>query len=263
MAATNMTVTFGLVSIAAKAEVATITKTSLAYLCTGQPGKPEHPPSPRKQPSICETCGPITDTDALLRGVKSGQSYTLVDAEAAEEAKEEYGRAYHKVLNVVPHPSAEFLNATAAGKSLHYITPADVSGADHYQLLVRLITEHPELAFVGLHTPRSATSLYHLTVREGVLVMAQRTREGAVKPAPSVGGEVNDALYAMLDGALSQFVVPYDPATYADTYQDTLDDMIANGQTVNVGGDDNRPDALRATVSDDDIMAKLKVLVAA
>lgn len=259
MAARNINVVFGLLTIAGKSDVATVTTPSLAYLCVGQPGHPEHDPIPRTAPYTCSACGPITDNEVLKRGVKSGSTYTLVDAEEAAEAKAEYGKAYKGTLNVVPHPAQEFLTSTGEGKTLHYIVPAEASAAGHYQLMVKLITDHPELAFAGLYTPMSATSLYHLTVREGVLVLAQRTREQNMKPVPSVGGEVNDGLYAMLEGALDSFVTAYDPAAYESEYEAKLTELIEAGETISLSGD-AKPEALRSIASDEDLMAQLAAL---
>lgn len=246
---------FGLMSVTVKPDVAKISTPSLAYLCTGQPGHDEHAPSPRRQPPVCEVCGPITDATVLKRGVKSGRTYTLVDGEAAVEAKESYASTYTAALSIVPHPAVDFLAETGQGDTVHYLTPTDASQADHYALLAKLIGEHPELAFVGLYTPSTATSLYHLTVRDGVIVMLKRTREQQMKPLPSVGGNVNGALYDMLDGTLGMFVTDYDPADYEDTYASTVIDLIAAGESVSIEGATVAP-----TVSDDDLMAKLAAL---
>lgn len=259
MAARNITLQFGLVTIPAKSEKATVSKPDLPNLCVGQPGKDAHEALPVKAPRTCTACGPITDHDALKKGIKSGSSFTLVDREDVAEAKETYSKEYKGVLNLVPHPAAEFLAATAPGKSVNYLTPADGNAAGHYQLLVRLIESHPELAFVGLHTPVSATGLYMLTVRDGVLAMEDRTRSQALKPAPSVGGEVNDALYQMLEGALQAFVAPYDAEAYEDGYAQALAKMAEEGEQVTLDKGEKKSPVI---VTDDALMEKLRALQA-
>lgn len=255
MAGRNVTLQFGLLAIPASAEVATIKMPDMVNLCTGQPGKPDHEHQPLRAPKVCPTCGPVVDYDVLTKGIKTGSTYTIIEREALTEAKVEYAKEYKKKLTLVPHPAQQFLTATAPGDSLHYLTPADAASADHYQLLVKLIESHPELAFVSLHTPVSATALYRVTVREGVLVMEKRVREGAVKPAPSVGGEVNDALYGVLEMMLDSFVTDYDPDAYEDQYAKAVETMLTEGEQV--GG------AVAATsvaVTDDELIKQLRAL---
>lgn len=261
MSARKITLQFAILSVAAKSEVAIEPKPEFSNLCIGQPNKPVHDASPLKAPSQCDHCGPIVDRDVLLKGLKSGGSYTIVKPEDIAEAKQEYTTEYKGVLKLVPHPIGEYLAKTAPGKSVHYLTPADAANADHYQLLLKLVREHPELAFVGLHTPVSATEQKMLTVRDGVLAMESRTLAAALKPAPSVGGTVNDAFYAMLEGSLGMFTTPYDEAAYEDRYSDALRKMIEDGETVSI---DTGKAAAKPTkvLSDDVLMEKLRALQA-
>lgn len=258
MAARKIAVQYGLINIPARTESATTSRESLTNLCVGQPGHEAHDASPLKRPSKCEVCGPIEDTSALVKGRQDGDTYAIVTQEDVAEAKESYAKDYLKRIELVTHPAEEFLAATGPGDTIAYLTPEDAAGADHYQLLVRLIESHPELVFVGLHTPMSATSLYMVTVRDGVLVMSKRTRQQAMKAAPSVGGTVNEALYAMLEGALDSFVVPYDPAAYEDHYDVALRKMLDEADTVAASTTEATTPV--ATLSDDDIMAKLAKL---
>lgn len=257
MAARKIKITFGLLTIEARRESATQSAATMSNLCQGQPGKAAHDPLPVKAPRRCDGCGEITDPSALVKGVKSGSTYTIVDSEELATAKEEYAGQHKGEIKLVPHPASDFLTATAPGDKLDFITPEDAGGADRYQLMVRLVASHPELAFAGLFTPMSKTDLWMLQVRDGVLVMQNRVREQAIKAAPSVGGEVNEALYAMLDGSLDQFVVPYDPEAYEDRYAVAVAAMVAKGEQVSV---DRAEVATSVQMSDDELMAKLAKL---
>lgn len=259
MAARNITLQFGLVTVPAKSEGAIEKKPDMSNMCLGQPDMPEHPATPVTAPKTCAHCGPIRDYTALKKGIKSGGSYTLVDQSEIAEAKAEFTAGYKGVLNLVPHPAADFLAATAPGESLNYLTPADASAAGHYKLLVRMVESHPELAFVGLHTPVSATNLFMLGVRDGVLVMEQRTRSQALKPAPSVGGDLNEGLYAMLEGALQAFITPYDADAYEDGYTKALQKMAAEGEQVTTDKAEGKSPII---VTDDALMEKLRALQA-
>lgn len=262
MASRNLSLQFGLISLAVKSEVAVEKATPMSNLCVGQPGKDEHEATPVKAPRVCESCGPIVDNTALVKGVKQGKAYTLVSQEEVAEAKESYASDHKGVVNLVPHPAQQFLGDTAPGDTLHYLTPADTNGAGHYQLLVKLVESHPELAFASLYTPVSATGLYMVRVREGVLVLEKRVRSQAMKATPSVGGEVNDGLYAMLEAALPTFVADYDAEAYEDKYQSALAEMLAKGEQVAITSTEGDATPV-AAVSDADLMSKLKALAEA
>lgn len=266
MAARKANLQYGLITIPALLDVATISKQDMSNLCVGQPANPlgdwkggTHDALPVKAPKTCTTCGPITDLTVLKKGVKSGSTFTIVDAEAVTEAREEYAADHKGVLQLVPHPAGEFLASTAQGDSLHYVTPADAAGANHYQLLVKLVNEHPELAFVTLYTPVSATSLYMLQVRNGVLVLQKRVREGQMKPTPSVGGDINGELYAMLEATLEDFTKPYAPADYEDHFATAVEQMIASGEKVSVASEVSST-TTPVAMSDDDLMTQLAKL---
>jgi non-homologous end joining protein Ku len=260
MAGLKVTVQLGLVSIACKSESAIDKPEDPKNLCVGQPGKTEHPPSPSMAPATCGVCGPITDRGALVKGFKQGDgTYAIVSQEDVAEAKESYAKEYKGRLNLVPHPAQQFLAETGPGDTLNFLTPADAGSADHYQLIVKLVEEHPHLVFASLHTPRSATSQYMLRVKDGVLMMEKRTRTQNLKPAPSVGGTVNEALYAQLVGMLPMFVADYDPAAYEDKYLSALSDMIASAEQVStMGAEPTAAPVVR--VSDDELIAKLQAL---
>lgn len=256
-----VTVKLGLVSVACKSEGAIDKPEAPKNLCVGQPGKEAHAPSPQMAPATCGTCGPITDTSAIVKGFKQGDgTFAIVTQEDVAEAKETYTHEYKKKLDLVPHPAQQFYAATAPADGLNFLTPADAGSADHYQLLVKLVESHPEFAFASLHTPRSATSLFMLRTWGGVLLMEKRTRTQNLKPAPSVGGTINEALYAQLDGMLPMFVADYDPAAYEDKYVSALADMIATAEQVTPTGTTAAP---VMKISDDELMVKMAKLQAA
>lgn len=255
--ARNAVLTFGLLTFPIKLDTATDKAVSLTNLCPGQPGKGAHDLSPVKMPRTCDSCGPITDYTVLKKGLKQGSSYVVLDASDLSTAKESYGSTYKGHLNFVPHPAEQFMKATAPGETLHYITPADAGGANHYQMLVRLVADHPELSFVTLYTPVSATNLYVLSVRDDVLVLEQRVRTQALKPAPSVGGTINEQLFDLLSTQISMFVTEYNPDTYEDGYAAAVQALAEGAETVNVG---TPATSAPVAMSDDELMVKLRAL---
>lgn len=259
MASRNITVTFGLLSIPAKLEKATEAKVSNTNMCVGQPGHASHEATPVRMPKSCELCGEITDHQVLVKGVKEGSAYKIVTQEEVAQKKAEYAGAYKGAVNLVPHPATDFYESTGQGASINYLTPATDAAAQHYMLLVKLVEAHPELAFASLYTPVSATGLYVLRVHNGVLVLEERTRTQELKAAPVVTGEVNEALYTMLDAVLDGFVTPYDPDAYEDKYATALRKLAEESdQAVSVrSGEKAEATGVQA---DDDLMEKLRQL---
>lgn len=259
--ARNITLNLSLLSVACKTDPATIRRESMSNLCLGQPGKAAHDATPLTMPKTCAHCGPITDFAALKKGIKQGSTYAVVTQEEVAEAKKDTSEQFKGKIDLVPHPAADFLTATGQGKALNYITPATGS-EDHYQLLVKIVEDHPELVFAGQHTPSSAVGLFRLAVRDGVLLMEERTREQSMKPTPTVSGSLNQPLYDLLEATLDKMVQPYDPDTYEDTYAIAVAQMAIDAQdTVSVGTAGPKT-TTTATVpaSDADLMAKLKAL---
>lgn len=259
MASRNITVTFGLLSIPAKLEKATEAKVSNTNMCVGQPGHASHEAMPVRMPKSCELCGTITDHHALVKGIKEGSTYKIVTQEEVAEKKAEFAGAYKGAVNLVPHPAEEFFGATGQGASISYVTPATDAAAQHYMLLVKLVEAHPELAFASLYTPVSATGLYVVRAHDGVLVLEERTRTQELKAAPVVTGDVNDALYTMLEAVLDGFITPYDPEAYEDKYATALR-KLAEESDVAVSLRSGEEPAATGVHADDDLMEKLRQL---
>ncbi|GAB3863511.1 hypothetical protein GCM10028801_31310 [Nocardioides maradonensis] len=260
MAARHITLTLGLMSLTVNKESAIEKPVQMSNLCTGRPGA-HHDPSPLRAPRACDHCGTLTGDEDIVKGIKEGGTYRIIQPDEIQKAKAEYTQAYKGGIKLVAHPADEFLRATSEGGSTYYLTPTSGGDlADQYQLLVALIGKHPELVFAGLHTPVSVTGLYMISVRDGVLVMQERVREQAIKPAPSVGGEVNETMYGLLDAMLGQLTTDYDAEAYEDRYAVALERMIADADKVQVESDTT---ATGVVVSNDELMKKLAALKAA
>lgn len=254
--ARNAVLTFGLVTINVKLTSAKDKPISMKNLCTGQPGKPDHEPKPVTQPMTCADCGPVA-YDEIVKGVPNGDGFTLQTQEDVAEAKAEFAQEYKKSLNFVPHPTADVLAKTGPGDSLNYLTPADAGGEGIYQMLLKLVTERPNMTLTCLHTPVSATNLYVLTVRNGVLALEQRTRTENLREAPEVGGDVNESLYGMLAASAEAMLTPYDPEDYEDGYQKHLKALAEEQASVTT-----ITPATPVVDVEDDLRAKLQAMMA-
>ena len=264
MATTQPTMlTFTLLSFPIKLTKATETPVEVKNLCPGSNGKPAHDPKPLVAPRRCPDCGEITDGYAnIVKGIKQGSAYAIVTQQEVAQAKADYHEQFKKQVTLVPHDSVDFEKHTVPNGSTYFVTPTSSVSEDHYQLLVTLIQTHPELSFVTMHTLRSAAYQWRMIVRDGVLVMEQRQRGALVKASPSVGGTVNPGLLAVMEGALPTFVQPYDPNGYEDTFLDAIGTLAAKATHVVAasGGKATTAPTPIATVSDDDLMAKLSAL---
>lgn len=256
MAALKMKIEFGLMNLACRREGAVEEGVKLKNLCIG-PEKNAHDPSPLKQdPSYCPVCGPVSEAGRVVRGHGSKDTWTVLSTEQVEalnDQKQEF--AERESLKLVAHPAAEFLTATAPGAGVYYVTP-EPTEADRYALLVRLIERHPELTFAGLLSISKGgkAKLWSLTVREGVLVLTERVREQALKPAPVVAGEPNEKLLAMVEGALDAFTTPYSAEDYEDRYEAAVREAVASGEAVTSEG------ATSVASTDEELMSKLAAL---
>ena len=261
MASRNIHIAFGeLLNVQMHIENAIETKPSMSNLCVGQPGHEAHNARPLTMPRTCVECGPIVDTAVLQKGIKKGKDYVVVTQEENAEAKEAYAGQYREMLNLVAHPAEQFMAETGPGDKLYYLTPASDKTAGQYQTLRTFVAGHPELAFVGLYTPVSATGLYRLTTRGDVLVMEKRERSQNLKAAPSVGGESMDKLAMFLEMTLEDSVSDYVPNAYEDQYHLALETMAGDARRLVQAEAVVTP--LRAGVSDMDLMERLAALEA-
>jgi non-homologous end joining protein Ku len=250
MPARNITLSFAALSLPGKVHKATESEPETANLCVGQPGHEAHAALPVKKPTVCTQCGEVTDRTALQKAIKLGtDTYALIDADDLATAKVTYNESYKAVIELIPHPAEEFLASTGPGGMLNYVTPAGIHGANQYRVLVKIIEDHPELAFVGLHTPSSVTALWHIRAHKGVLVMEERVRQDNLRPVPEVlDGEVNATMLKMLETFLPELVVPYTAEAYEDSYGKAVAAMQAVADIVSTasevitpaGGTDNQ-----------------------
>lgn len=266
MALRNCTVKFGeLVSLPLKKMGAIEETTTFVNLCVGQPDHPKHPPSPRKMPSVCAVCGPVTDPSVLIKGIdnKDG-TYTTITQDEVAEVKTEFASEHKGEISLVAHPAGPFYASTAPGESVSYLIPGSAAIENQYKTMVAFIEAHPELVFVGLHTPQSVTSLYQVTVRAGVLVMEQRKRTQELREVPSVGGEPMVKLGMFLDMTLEDSLSDYDPEAYEDKYAAAIAALAEDTSRLVEGvvGTDAKPAAKAAGkgLSDAQMAEKLAAL---
>lgn len=264
MAGRNITVKLMGIAFEANYEKATITKPSNSNVCVGQPGHEAHEPLAVTAPTTCAACGPIVDRTVLMKGIKEGNELRIISQEDLAATKAEFTGEYKDTIDLIVLEASEFFTRTAPAAMVNHLKPRTEAGADHFAMLVRLIEDHPELAFVGLYTPSSVASLFALRVQNGALVMEQRARGQELKPMPTYSGEVaNEAVFAAISSTLPTQVSAYDADAFEDRYAAALHDLaVASDLAVSLKAE-AAGTPVQPIEASDDIIARMALLRAA
>lgn len=172
----------------------------------------------------------------IVKAHPVGDGFVRIEADEITDAKQD-ATALKKVAALTPHSAAEVEIATVSGDKSYYLTP-DLGHETTYAIIRALVVNHPELAFVCQWTPRSNASMFRLQHRDGTLLLTERVRPQGVKPAPVVTATAPEAMLAMGEQVLllPGVITDFDPATYADSYEQRLAAIIATKQIVAAGG---------------------------
>lgn len=221
-----------------------------------------HDPSRISQVNRCSTCGDVSYT-SLQKAREVGDGLVLLTAEEITEAKGDADK-YKTQVALTPHPAATVYARTAPGEKAYYVTP-DPGHEVAYDVLRTMILDAPELAYVGLWTPRSNAAQFRVIIRDGCLMMTELVREQAIKAAPVVTAEAPAAMKNMAAQvlALPGVVTDYDPDTYADRYEDNIQALLATKQVVSTGGTTAAPVTPSIPASQAAAMAQLEAMLAA
>lgn len=224
----NVALSFSLLTATVNVLSALVPKERNVTVCTGAGGHPAHDPVRIRQENQCSQCGTVAFHELQkAREVSDGLILLTADdiTEAAVDATQ-----WKAKMSLTPHPSADVEVATAPGGKAYYLEP--VAGHEqNYGVLMHMISEHPELAFITRWTPRSSMGVYRLSVHEGALLMQERVAGDKVQPAPTfAAAEVPDALLGMAEQVLGLdgVIAPFDLATYRDTAEDKIAAIVAS-----------------------------------
>lgn len=137
-----------------------------------------------------------------------------------QEAADSVAAEFKKLIPVTPHDRFEVDNTTLPGDKTYYLVPS-AGHEDAYHTLVRLIQNHPELAFMGRFTVRTRLAIYQLVVMDGVLALRERIPGDELRPAPllaSPSAATAQVLDTMAEQvlALPDVVQPFDLDAYRD-----------------------------------------------
>jgi non-homologous end joining protein Ku len=249
----------GIVVIPVRRIVAKDKAPSNSNLCVGgQSGHGEHEPLRVTEPKTCPTCGEITDTAALKKAIPQPDgTFTVATQDEVKAAQAATSARYKKKLDLVPHKADEFFGATEQGEGLSYLYP-EAGNEARFLLILRLIEQHPDLAFACIYTPTSRQALWVVRPKGTCLVLEERVLTENLRPAPEVVGTVNEALLGQLDMLLAAWVQPFDPEAYEGDYLDAL--QAIEGETVVLDEKRATPSTSVDVQNDDDLTAALAKL---
>lgn len=234
---------------------------NVTVCCGTDPNKP-HDPIRLAQVRRCTDCGDVPYT-AIRKAREVGDGLVLLEDTEIAEAKGDADK-YKTAVALTPHPAATVYARTAPGEKAYYVTP-DPGHEVAYDVLRNMISAHPELAFVGLWTPRSNAGQFRVIVRDGCLMMTELVREQNLKHAPVVTAEAPAAMLQMADQvlALPGVVTDYDTDTYADHYEERIQALLATKQVVSTGGAPAAPAAPSLPAGQQAAMDALAAMLAA
>lgn len=225
--ASGVSLSFGLLSCTVSMTSAVEAKVSNTNVCTGVGS--EHAITKTSLTTSCPTCGPLAHTD-IKKARKVGDGYVLLtDEDLAEVAGDpEQAARLKKTASLTAHPAEGIDIKTVPGEKLYYLTPATGS-EPAYATLYTLVERHPELVFLAQWTPRSKSATFALKAFQGALCFQERERAENIRQAPEVPTEAPEALVAMAEQVLTLpgLIVDYDPATYADTFEQKIAEIVA------------------------------------
>ena len=257
--AKGVSLSFELITASVAVHSALEDKPKNKSVCVGTNGA-AHAPIKINQVRHCADCGEVPYAEVKkAREVAGG--FVLLEAEEIKEAKAD-AEKYKKLASLTKHDANEVESGTVPGEKLYYLTPEP--GAEQtYAVLRHVVDSNPHLAFLTRWTPRSAAATFALRVRGDVLVLQERVPAAATRPSPGVTADAPEALLAVAD----QFVgltepVPFDPALYADSFEENIQRVIATKTAIALG-EAPAPTPTKVETPSNDLMANLAAFVAA
>jgi len=220
---------FGMITAIVDIDNAVQSKDGLKTVCLGPTGT-EHVPTAIRQHIKCPECA-NEDTGTFKKASVLGDQFIVVEKEEVATAKASTVGASKKLIALQAHPASEVHTQTIQGGGVYQLHAAKGMEAV-VSLLTDTLQRHPELAFTGLWSPAGRQNFYEVKAFGDTLVMEERARTEQLKIVPSTLEVINPAFQAQIDALLTVGVVPYDPATYVDTYDKMLDDILATKTAV-------------------------------
>lgn len=226
MAAKKVTVSVGLVSIAARLEKATDDESSGAHaVCTGTEERP-HDPARVKMSVGCTVCDRTHSSvfGFTERAVERDGKLVVLTAEELQGAA---GKPI-KQMTLKFHPREKVFGSTVAAEGVHNMTP-DKGGEKAYAALRDTLASHPDLVACTVWAPSTKNALWVLEVVDRRIVVSKRCWPEDVRVAPAIPEAQVTALEAnMFNQLVEDMVSDFDLLEYADQARHGVNELIAS-----------------------------------
>lgn len=234
--ASNVTVSFGLISFPVDLVPATRSKTTKAESVSTKTVCPTcTEPNPVSQVYKCEKGhGPFAKGDTMKALQIDGVLHWPKAEQLAALAETDGVRG---VIALTVHPAEQVETHTMPSGNIYRLRPRD--NVEHYALVLAL-AEDAKVAFLCEVTNKGTTKLYRAIVRDGLLVLVELVRPSEFHVAPEAP-EVSFEPRLLAQGRLlvETLVEEFDPVTFADKRKARL---VAMAGEVPVEDKDDRPD---------------------
>lgn len=216
---TNVALSLGMITTVVRIHSARHSKEYLSNAC--QNG---HSPSLIKQPKTCDHCGVLSHGAPTVKVRKmADKSLMVVDdtelAEVADDAAQWKGK-----IQLMPYPAADVMLHTGSGDKFYYAEPQ--ASGDNYALIASVCENTSDKLFLAKFTVNTVASLFMLQVKNGVLLLAERTFSDALKNLPQINETPNQQFIPLAAAMVDAMDCTFTPDTFADTYKRGLDNLL-------------------------------------
>lgn len=232
--AKDVVLSWGLINCIVNVEGAVQTEESLVTVCDGAPVKP-HAPTKVHMKRHCASCGGEVAYNDLKKAREIGRgNFVIVEQQEVADLRASVVGASTKALGITSHDATEVFEATLQGSKVYFLVPSNAAQLAPYSLILDGVMRHPEMAFMGIWTPRTRPAMFQLKGFNGkALTLEERVWPEAVRQTPDVNIIAPPKeLQAQFDMVLGAMTTPFDVSQFADQYKAKLDALVASREVV-------------------------------
>ena len=188
-----------------------------------------HEPARTTMKLMCRECE-NDDRSTFVKGVETEDGLVILTDEVIASAGPT--DEVRETISLTAHPADEVNARSMRDGNVYYLSPS--KGTEEvYGLLVALLAERPDVAFVTEFAIKSKAAMYALVRYGDSLTLTELARPEAVRDAPDPEVDVPEEGVAMLSQLVDKIAKPFDPDTYRDRRAEYLNQAVeaaANGE---------------------------------
>lgn len=235
--AKSVVLNLGMVSCTVRVESASYTTEYLTNVCLGS--TEPHEPVAVTRPLTCSTCGPI-GMFGLKKARKEGGGLVVLEDSEVEGLKSNDTPFVGKI-QLIPYDANEVLSNTGQSDKYYQLHP--MSSPENYSLLKQVILAYPGKLFVAKYAVRSKAGIFVAQVKNGCILVQERSFTDNLKPVPSFEAPVNEGFVGLAISMVEHMQTEFTPETFSDSYSRNLVDItrdrpILGGKTATTAPQD-------------------------